>query len=33
MLWQYGLLDLEQLGQAFEWRMRKKVDMATTRRN
>lgn len=29
VLWQHGLLDLEQLGQAFEWRMSKRVQTAT----
>lgn len=29
VLWQHGLLDLEQLGQAFEWRMSKRVESAT----
>lgn len=32
ILWQHGLLDLEQLGQTFEWRTRKEVDMATSKR-
>ncbi|UJB72761.1 DUF2949 domain-containing protein (plasmid) [Acaryochloris sp. 'Moss Beach'] len=25
VLWQYGLLDLEQLGEAFEWQVNKTV--------
>ncbi len=29
ILWQHGLLDLEQLGQAFEWQMSKRVESAT----
>ncbi|KAI9129888.1 DUF2949 domain-containing protein (plasmid) [Acaryochloris sp. CCMEE 5410] len=29
VLWQHGLLDLEQLGQAFEWRMSKRVQNST----
>ncbi|ABW32595.1 DUF2949 domain-containing protein [Acaryochloris marina] len=28
ILWQHGLLDLEQLGQNFEWRMSKQVESA-----
>ena len=29
VLWQHGLLNLEQLGQAFEWRMSKRGQAAT----
>lgn len=30
VLWQHGLLDLEQLGQAFEWRLSESVVIATS---
>lgn len=30
LLWQHGLIDLDQLGKAFEWRVNEKV--ATTKR-
>ncbi|MGR3279457.1 DUF2949 domain-containing protein [Acaryochloris marina NIES-2412] len=29
VLWQHGLLDLEQLGQAFEWRLSESVVTAS----
>lgn len=28
VLWQHGLIDLEQLGKAFEWRVNEKVETA-----
>lgn len=32
ILWQHGLLDLDGLGQAFEWRTSKEVDMAASKK-
>lgn len=30
VLWQHGLINLEQLGKAFEWLVTKKVETATS---
>lgn len=29
VLWQHGLIDIDQLGKAFEWRVNVKVETAT----